>query len=89
MTTISKWCLAAALGLAPITAMAQSSDAAYCNALVTKYQQYLDMNSRHGQQPVGAATRVSAEQCKAGNPAGIPDLEKALKAAGYDLPPRT
>ena len=35
----------------PIAAVAQSSDTDYCKALVAKYEQYLDMDSKRGQQP--------------------------------------
>jgi hypothetical protein len=35
------------------------------------------------------ASRVAVEKCRAGDTSGIPDIEKALKAAKLDLPPRT
>ena len=80
---------AVALFSLPAAAFAQSSDAQYCKALVDKYEQYLDMSSKRGQQPQGLDARAAVEKCKAGDPSGIPDIEKALKAAQYDLPPRT
>ena len=73
----------------PAVSFAQSNDAAYCQALVDKYEQYLDMSSKRGQQPQSIDARAGVEQCKAGNAAGILAIEKALKDAKYDLPPRT
>ena len=70
----------------PTVALAQSTDADHCRALVAKYQQYLDMSSKKGQQPQGLDARMAEEKCKAGDPAGIPGLEKALRDAGYDMP---
>jgi hypothetical protein len=73
----------------PAVSFAQSNDTAYCKALVDKYEQYLDMSSKRGQQPQSAEARAGVEQCKAGDAAGIPAIERALKDAKYDLPPRT
>ena len=72
----------------PAVSFAQSNDAAYCKALVDKYEQYLDMSSKRGQQPQSIDTRAGVEKCKMGDPAGIPAIEKALKDAKFDLPPR-
>jgi len=47
------------------------------------------MSSKKGQQPQGLDAKQAIEKCKAGDPAGIPGIEKALKDAKYDLPPRT
>ena len=93
MNTLTKALLAAALFSLPVislpvVAFAQSSDAAYCKALVAKYEQYLDMDSKRGQQPLSLDVRSAVEKCKAGDPAGIPVIEKALKDAKFDLPPR-
>ena len=89
MNTSLKAMVAIVLFSLPVAAVAQSSDAQYCKALVDKYEQYLDMSSKRGQQPQGVEARAGVEKCKAGDPSGIPDIEKALKAAQYDLPPRT
>ncbi len=89
MNTSLKAMAAIVLLSLPVAAVAQSSDAQYCKALVDKYEQYLDMSSKRGQQPQGIEARAGVEKCKAGDPSGIPDIEKALKAAQYDLPPRT
>ena len=73
----------------PTAAFAQSSDAAYCRALVAKYEAYLDQNPRLGASPQGLDAKVGVEKCKTGDTAGIPAIEKALKDAKFDLPPRT
>ncbi|MGQ3297003.1 hypothetical protein [Reyranella sp.] len=75
--------------LMPIAAIAQSPDAAYCSALAAKYDQYLDMPSKGGQQPQSLDTRVAVEKCKAGDASGIAGIEKALRDARFDLPPRS
>jgi hypothetical protein len=46
------------------------------------------MDSKKGQQPLGLDVRTGVEKCKAGDPAGIPVIEKALKDAKFSLPPR-
>ncbi|WP_422009672.1 hypothetical protein [Reyranella sp.] len=74
--------------LMPVAAFAQSPDAAYCSALAAKYDQYLDMPSKGGRQPQSLDTRVAVEKCKAGDTSGIAGVEKALKDARIDLPPR-
>ena len=68
---ISAKYLAAALAAAlPLTAFAQTSDAAYCQSLAQKYQVYVS-NMAVGRSP-GSGTidgTVAIEQCKAGNAA--------------------
>jgi len=88
MNTLIKVLPAVALFSLPVTGFAQSSDADYCKALVAKYEQYLDMDSKKGQQPLGLDVRSGVEKCKAGDPAGIPMIEKALRDAKFSLPPR-
>jgi hypothetical protein len=84
-------------GLLPVVAVAlafpaasfgQSKDAAYCAALVAKYEQYLDQDSKSGHEPQNVAAKAGVEKCKAGDASGIPAIEKALKDAKFDLPPR-
>jgi hypothetical protein len=89
MNTLTKALLAATLFSLPVGAFAQSSDAAYCKALVAKYEQYLDMSSKKGEQPQNLTAKAGVEKCKAGDASGIPAIEKALKDAKLDLPPRT
>jgi hypothetical protein len=88
MNIVTKALLAAVLFSLPVAAFAQSSDAAYCKALVTKYQQYLDQSSKKGQQPQSVDAQAAVEKCKTGDTSGIPGIEKALKDAKFDLPPR-
>ena len=45
MNTLIKALPAIALFSLPVAAFAQSSDVAYCKALVAKYEQYLDQSS--------------------------------------------
>jgi hypothetical protein len=80
--------LAAVVFALPTAAFSQSSDVKYCGALVAKYDSFLNQDPRRGEQPQGAAGRAAAAKCKAGDTSGIPDLEKALKDAKLDLPPR-
>ena len=67
---------------------AQTASASYCTALVQKYEQYLDMDSKRGRQPQSLESRTAADKCKAGDASGIPAIEKALKDAKLDLPPK-
>ncbi len=81
--------LAIALALAcPCAASAQADDAAYCRALVEKYQAFYVKLYGHSPRPGPVDGNVAAEQCLAGNPAGIPVLEQKLRDAKVDLPPR-
>lgn len=89
MTRMSLLCSAiAATVLLPAAASAQSSNSSYCAALVQKYEQYLDMNTGHTRQPQSLDAQASVEKCKAGDASGIPAIEKALRNAKIDLPPR-
>ena len=89
---IQSLCLTAGLLLAPAApALAQGNDAAYCHALVGKYQEYVaGMGSgRHGSQDQNASARIAIDKCNAGDPAGIPVLEQELKNAKVTLPQRS
>lgn len=79
--------IAAALAV-PATASA-ADDVAYCRALVAKYE-LLVADSRGGRSrnQGGADTSVALEQCKSGNPAGIPVIEQKLRDSKIELPPR-
>jgi hypothetical protein len=89
MNTFIKGLLAIVAFSLPTAAFAQSSDAKYCTALVSKYQQYLDQSQKKGEAPQNLTAKVGVEKCKAGDTSGIPAIEKALKDAKLDLPPRT
>jgi hypothetical protein len=73
----------------PTVAYAQSSDVTYCAALVGKYQAFLDQSQKRGEAPQSLSAKAAVEKCKAGDTSGIPDIEKALRDAKIDLPPRT
>jgi hypothetical protein len=88
MNIVTKALLAAVLFSLPVAAVAQSGDAAYCKALVAKYEQYLDQSSKRGQQPQSVDAQAAVAKCKTGDTSGIPAIEKALKDAKFDLPPR-
>ena len=84
-----KW-LAPALAVSlSWSASAQSGDAAYCKALVAKYETYVVHPDGKFPNPGTVEGSVAAEQCKAGNAAGIPVLERKLRDARVDLPART
>ena len=78
--------------LSPAAASAQSSsDVAYCHRLVELYDRYvgqLDYGTVRGTNPGGTDSQVAAVQCRQGNPAGIPVLERAPQRNGVSLPPR-
>jgi len=87
--TLSVCALIPTIFLTPFLAAAQGGDGAYCTALSQKYQQYLDAETRGGRQPQSLDARAAIEKCKAGDLTGIPVIEKALKDAKIDLPPRS
>jgi hypothetical protein len=78
--------------LSPATAFAQSpSDVAYCQRLVELYDHYVgqpDYGTARGTNPGGTDSQVAVAQCRQGNPAGIPVLERALQRNGVTLPSR-
>ena len=88
MKILRLWPLAVVL--IALTASAQSNDAAYCQALIDKYQAYVaNINIGRSPQPGTVDGQVAIEQCRKGNTAaGIPVLEKKLRDAKIDLPRR-
>ncbi len=79
--------------LLPAAAFAQASpaDVAYCNRLADLYDRYLgqaDYGSERGYYPGSLQSQVASSQCRTGNPAGIPVLERVLRNNGFTLPPR-
>ena len=76
-------CLIAGTALVlPFAAMAEMTDAQYCEALSANYR---TLNTQSYEANVAEAMA----QCKAGNTAaGIPVIEKALKTGGASLPSR-
>ena len=74
--------------LLPSMASANSSDVAYCNALVQKYERHLAVGSAKSRPPQGLEAREAVERCKAGDTSGISATEKALENARISLPSR-
>ena len=75
----------------PVAAMAQTNDQAYCKALSQKYRAYIgDLSTSRTASTSALDAQLAIEQCKAGNAgAAIPVLEKKLRDARIDLPPRS
>jgi hypothetical protein len=69
-------------------AHAQSPDAAYCQALTDQYTTYVADQNEHRPAPANVGVTAAIAQCKAGDTAGIPVLEKALTNASVALPSR-
>lgn len=85
--TITKW-IVPVLGLL-LPAAAQADDVAYCKALAQQYQRYVvKIDYGHTVQRGTLAGSVALEQCRSGNTAGIPVLEKELRNANVELPSR-
>jgi hypothetical protein len=79
--------------LLPAAALAQSAaaDLAYCNRLADTYERYIGRNEFSPSRSYGRSSLdgdVASTQCRQGNPAGIPALERVLRGNGYSLPPR-
>jgi hypothetical protein len=73
----------------PMAASAAPGDAAYCKALAAKYEDLVvNRGSTRGATQSGVETSMALDQCKNGNPAGIPVLEQKLRDLKIDLPPR-
>ena len=89
--TIKSICLIAGLALASaVPASAQSNDAAYCKALIDKYEHYLASTGAGSQAGIdnSAAARVAIDKCNAGDYSGIPVLERELLNWKLELPSR-
>jgi hypothetical protein len=79
-------------GLVPAAAFAQSpADVAYCNRLADLYERYIGRNEFSPSRSYGRGSLegdVASNQCRQGDPAGIPVLERVLRGNGFTLPPR-
>ena len=74
----------------PQQASSPSTDVQYCGALVARYDTFLNkVAKKGGMQSTNNAANVAAAKCRAGDPSGIADLERALKDAQVALPPRS
>jgi hypothetical protein len=86
--TITKW-IVPILGLMLLPVAAQADDVAYCKALAQTYQRYVvKVDTGHTVQRGSTDASVALEQCRNGNIAGIPVLERELRNAKVDLPSR-
>ena len=86
---IAKWTVGLAAIALPLSASAEGGDIAYCEALAQSYQRYVvKVDAGHTVQRGALDGSVALEQCRAGNLAGIPVLERKLRDAGVELPPR-
>jgi hypothetical protein len=73
----------------PIGSSAAPDDAAYCRALVATYENLvMKRGDARGGIQTGVETSVALDQCKNGNPAGIPVLEQKLRDLRIALPSR-
>jgi uncharacterized protein YidB (DUF937 family) len=88
MTQSLRWLPILVAFALPFAATAQSSDAAYCNALIQSYQRYVVKNGGHSPNTGSLDGQVAMEHCRAGDTSGIPVLEQKLRSAGVDLPAR-
>jgi hypothetical protein len=81
---------AGSAALAPASgSAAPMSDAAYCATLVTTYQKYIvETRDPDTKGPMRADLDTAVARCQAGDAAGIPPLEKALRDARFNLPAR-
>jgi hypothetical protein len=74
-----------------MAAFAQSPDVAYCRRLSEVYERYIGRNEFSSNREFGRGSLdgdVASAQCRDGNPAGIPVLERVLRNNGFSLPPR-
>lgn len=85
--SVAAGALLAAMVLLPTPGSANSTDAAYCNALVQTYERHIDLSSR-SRMPQGAASRAGVELCKQGDARGIAAIERALEGSRIPLPSR-
>lgn len=83
-----KWLIASLAVSMPLSAFAQSSDVAYCQALAAKYRQFYVTDGGHYRDNGPIDGNVAADQCNAGNTAGIPVLEQKLRDAKVPVPVR-
>jgi len=87
--TITKMIVPVLGFLLSLGATAQADDASYCRALARDYQRYVvKIDSGHTVQRGPLDASVALDQCRNGNPAGIPVLERELRNAKVELPAR-
>ena len=85
---VLKTSLVAVLLVTPTFVSAQTPDARYCAALTDKYETYLETAGDKGGRATPVDVVVAMDKCKSDPASAIPVLEKQLKAARLNLPPR-
>lgn len=71
-------------------ALSQSGDVAYCQALASKYQRYVVGSSGSGKMATpNISVETAATKCNSDAARSIPVIEKALRDAQIDLPPKS
>jgi len=76
--------------LSPLPAAAQGDDAAYCAQLAQLVTRYVANGTAQGAGTVDLDTKTAIDNCNKGNTAaGIPVLERKLRAGGFTLPRRS
>jgi hypothetical protein len=89
MKSQMKLLIALLILIQPVAALAAPDDAAYCKALAVTYENLvMKRGAARGGIQTGIETSVALDQCKNGNPAGIPVLEQRLRDLKIELPPR-
>lgn len=86
MTTAAT--ITAALLTVAGAALAQSADSKYCATLSEKFDSYLETQGDKGGNPTPPDVVKAMDECKSDPASAIPVLEKSLKAARLNLPPR-
>ena len=87
--TITKWIAPVAGLLLVLSTTARADDVTYCRALAQQYQRYVvKVDNGHTVQRGSTDASVALEQCRNGNTAGIPVLERELRNAKVELPAR-
>jgi hypothetical protein len=77
------------LALLPFAIAAQGDDAAYCASLSTLANRYLVTKTAEGEGRPSIEIRAAIYECdKSNTAAGIPVLERTLRANGFTLPKR-
>jgi hypothetical protein len=78
------------LALTPALALAQSSDAAYCDQLAALAYKYIGSSGGDGRSSPDLNTLGAISDCRKGNYAkGIPYLERRLRDSHITLPARS
>jgi hypothetical protein len=72
----------------PLVVLAQTGDSKYCAALSDKYATYAQSSGGKSHNTPPADVAAAMTKCQTDASSAIPVLEKALKEAKVDLPPR-